>query len=392
MRLTLDAWHDDGISASRYTPPAAGRAAVARRAVAVAPSSVVRVDLGRIDEVIRMVGELTISRARLNAQLEPLEQSVPVPAWRALQETAQAIERQLRQLRQGVIQMRLVPIGETFARMQFVVHDLARESHKQVALELQGQATEIDKFVVERMLDPLLHLVRNAVSHGSESTEERAAQGKLPAGRIVLRATTAGDVVLIEIEDDGRGIDAEHVAQRAHARYYRRRRAAEPGYAAGCAMRAWVLDPRAGRPRQRAWRRHGCGQADRAGAWRRAVARYCGRPRQPLHHSAAADAGDRGCADRGRWRADLRRADAVGARDRRCAAGAADGGGKNELLNDRSGVLPLLRLARYFGLAERAGWRPLCPGGGQRAAYAWPGGRPDASTSARSWCAPWPTR
>jgi two-component system chemotaxis sensor kinase CheA len=213
---TLEAWHGDGISATRYTPPEPA-APPLQPAVATAPSSVVRVDLARIDDVIRMVGELTISRARLNAQLEPVEHSVPVPAWRALQETAQAIERQLRQLRQGVIQMRLVPIGETFARMQFVVHDLARESHKQVALELQGQATEIDKFVVERMLDPLLHLVRNAVSHGLESTEERIAQGKPAAGRIVLRATTAGDVVLIEIEDDGRGIDSEHVARRARA-------------------------------------------------------------------------------------------------------------------------------------------------------------------------------
>jgi two-component system chemotaxis sensor kinase CheA len=123
----------------------------------------------------------------------------------------------LRDLREGVMRVRMVQVGEIFERMRFVVRDLTRESGKEIRLELLGQETEIDKFLVERMTDPLLHLVRNAVSHGLETVEERAARGKPPEGRITLRAATSGDNVLIEIGDDGRGIDAERVAARARA-------------------------------------------------------------------------------------------------------------------------------------------------------------------------------
>ena len=129
-----------------------------------------------------------------------------------------AMSRQLRDLREGVMRVRMVQVGEIFERMRFVVRDLARESGKEIRLELLGQDTEIDKFLVERMTDPLMHLVRNAVSHGLETVEERAAEGKSPEGRITLRAATSGENVLIEIADDGRGIDAERVAARARER------------------------------------------------------------------------------------------------------------------------------------------------------------------------------
>jgi len=115
------------------------------------------------------------------------------------------------------MRVRLVPVGEIFRRMPFVVRDLARETGKRVHLELQGQGTEIDKFLIERMMDPVLHLVRNAVSHGIEPAAERIAAGKSPEGTIVLSAATAGDVVRIEIADDGRGVDTEAVLARAKA-------------------------------------------------------------------------------------------------------------------------------------------------------------------------------
>ncbi|HEX8117502.1 MAG TPA: chemotaxis protein CheA [Pyrinomonadaceae bacterium] len=184
----------------------------------LAPSNVVRVDLARLDDLMRLVGELVISRARMEDGLRRLRQSVPPPEWRALQETSMAMARQLRDLREGVMRVRMVQVGEIFERMKFVVRDLTRESGKEVKLELQGQETEIDKFLVERMMDPLLHLVRNAVSHGLETVAERAAAGKSPGGRLTLRAATAGDNVLIEIADDGRGIDAERVLTRARER------------------------------------------------------------------------------------------------------------------------------------------------------------------------------
>jgi two-component system chemotaxis sensor kinase CheA len=184
----------------------------------LAPSNFVRVDLARLDELMRLIGELVTSRARLEESLKHLKRHVAPVEWRALQETSLAMSRQLRDLREGVMRVRMVQVGEIFERMRFVVRDLARESGKEIRLELRGQETEIDKFLVERMMDPLLHLVRNAVSHGLETVEERAAKGKPPEGTITLRAATSGDNVLIEIADDGRGIDAERVAARARER------------------------------------------------------------------------------------------------------------------------------------------------------------------------------
>jgi two-component system chemotaxis sensor kinase CheA len=184
----------------------------------LAPSNVVRVDLARLDELMRMIGELVISRARLEDHLKHLKSSVPAAEWRALQETNLAMNRQLRDLREGVMRVRMVQVGEIFERMQFVVRDLARESGKRIKLELLGRETEIDKFLVERMTDPLMHLVRNAVSHGLEPADERAARGKPAEGRLTLRAATAGESVLIEIADDGRGIDRASVAARARAK------------------------------------------------------------------------------------------------------------------------------------------------------------------------------
>ena len=184
----------------------------------LAPSNFVRVDLARLDELMRLIGELVTSRARLDESLKHLKRHVDPAEWRALQETSLAMSRQLRDLREGVMRVRMVQVGEIFERMRFVVRDLARESGKEIRLELRGQETEIDKFLVERMMDPLLHLVRNAVSHGLETVEERAAAGKPPEGKITLRAATSGDNVLIEIADDGRGIDSERVAARGRER------------------------------------------------------------------------------------------------------------------------------------------------------------------------------
>ncbi|MGA9381419.1 MAG: ATP-binding protein, partial [Phormidium sp.] len=179
------------------------------------PSNVVRVDLTKLDELMRMLGELVTTRAKFADNLKNLKNKLPDTELRSLRETNLTLERQLRDLREGVMRVRLVPIGEIFTRMQFVIRDLAKESQKQISLELSGQHTEIDKFVVERMLDPMMHMVRNAVSHGLESESERINCGKSPEGKISLRATTAGEMVIIEIADDGRGVDVEAVINRA---------------------------------------------------------------------------------------------------------------------------------------------------------------------------------
>ncbi len=181
------------------------------------PGNVVRVDLQRLDELMRLVGELVLSRARLEESIRRLDGVAPPAEVRGLREATAVIERQLRDLREGVMRVRMVPVREVFARMQFVVRDLMRDVGKQVSLRFSGEETQIDKYVVERIMDPLLHLVRNAVGHGLESPEERLAAGKPAEGQLHLAARTTGETVIIEVEDDGRGIDAEKVIAQAKA-------------------------------------------------------------------------------------------------------------------------------------------------------------------------------
>ena len=215
-------WHDDGILAEPAAEdvaaaPEPSADADARESQRVGPSHVVRVDLTRLDELMRIIGDLVISRARLDAALDRVASRVPPVEWRAVQEHTQTLDRQLRDLREGVMRVRLVPVGEIFRRMPFVVRDLARDTGRRVRLELRGQETEIDKFLIERMMDPVLHLVRNAVSHGFELPAERAAAGKPEEGTLTLAAASVGHTVVLEIADDGRGIDASAVAARARA-------------------------------------------------------------------------------------------------------------------------------------------------------------------------------
>jgi two-component system chemotaxis sensor kinase CheA len=184
----------------------------------IAPASVVRVDLDRLDDLMRIIGEFVISRTRLEDQVAELKRVTPPTVWRSLQETSSTMARQLRDLRESVMRVRMVPIGEIFERMTFVVRDLARENGKKIIVQLSGGETEIDKFLVERMMDPFMHLVRNAVSHGFETASEREAQGKRSEGVLSLSATTAGERIVIKIADDGRGIDRNLVSQRAKAR------------------------------------------------------------------------------------------------------------------------------------------------------------------------------
>ena len=208
----------DGLTFKPVPVEPAPRAKEIQPVATIAPASVVRVDLDRLDELMRIIGELVISRTRLEDQLKDLKRVAPPATWRSLQETSLSMARQLRDLRESVMRVRMVPIGEIFERMTFVVRDLARESGKKIIVQLSGGETEIDKFLVERMMDPFMHLVRNAVSHGLETVAEREAQGKRNEGLLSLSAMTAGDMIVIKIADDGRGIDRHRVLERAKAR------------------------------------------------------------------------------------------------------------------------------------------------------------------------------
>lgn len=177
--------------------------------------SYIRVDLKKLDEIMRIMGDLVIVKSRLQGEVKELEDFIPVVEYRNLTESLRILDKSLRELRESVMKVRLVPIGEAFERMQFVIKDLVRESNKKIELHISGKETEIDKYIVDRLIDPILHMVRNAVSHGIEPEEERIKKGKDPVGHIYLRAYTVGEEVYVEVENDGREMDKEKIAEKA---------------------------------------------------------------------------------------------------------------------------------------------------------------------------------
>jgi two-component system chemotaxis sensor kinase CheA len=217
----LPAWEAQGItvqSAEQEEPASpAGVAAVeeTEHNPFLAPSHIVRVDLKRLDDLMRITGEMVIYRSRLDAQMARLNGGGGRVDLRGVQEVSASLGRSLRELREAIMRVRLVPVAEIFARMPFLVRDLSRETRKKARLKLAGQDTLIDKYLIERLKDPLLHLVRNAFSHGVETPEERAAASKPAEATIELGAATVGDSVILRVKDDGKGINPSAILQRA---------------------------------------------------------------------------------------------------------------------------------------------------------------------------------
>ena len=212
-------WEADGITAELLDQPnASSRAETApiqEHNPFIAPSHVVRVDLPRLDDLMRIVGEMVIKRSRFEEEVNRLSRKGEPLDIGALREVNVGFGRSLRELREGIMRVRMVPVAEIFARMPFVVRDLARESRKKARLTMEGQQTEIDKYLIEQLKDSLLHLVRNSFSHGVETPEERCAAGKPEEAVISLCAETTGDLVVITVGDDGRGISEKAILRRA---------------------------------------------------------------------------------------------------------------------------------------------------------------------------------
>jgi two-component system, chemotaxis family, sensor kinase CheA len=181
----------------------------------LAPSHLVRVDLKRLDDLLRIVGEMVIHRSRLEMELARVSGKGEHGDFRGVHEVNRMLGRSLRQMREDIMGIRLTPIGEIFARLPFVLQDLSRQSSKKVRLKVEGQETAIDKYLIEKLKDPLLHMVRNAFSHGIETAAERKAVSKPEEATIELSASAMGDFVIIKVRDDGKGINANAIIQRA---------------------------------------------------------------------------------------------------------------------------------------------------------------------------------
>ena len=193
--------------------PTEARASRAATAVAAGGQglSSIRVDLDRIDRLVNMVGEIAVSQTMV---FQHIDRALTVSNPQLFTELSQLLK--LTQLLQdSVMAIRAQPIRSIFARMPRVVRDLMTQTGKTVRLETFGEETEIDKTLVEQLADPLTHMVRNAVDHGIESSAERVAEGKPAEGVIRISAAQRGSQIVIEVSDDGRGIDRDRVRQKA---------------------------------------------------------------------------------------------------------------------------------------------------------------------------------
>ena len=181
-------------------------------AAAAVAESTLRVDAARIDAVMNLVGELIIGKSMLNRTLTELDQRHSRDPVRAKLSDALAFQsRVLEELHKCVLKIRMVPVEQLFRRFPRLVRDVAKQCGKDVALEVSGQNTDLDKGILDALAEPLMHLVRNAVDHGVEDAEERIAAGKAARGTIYLNAYHQGTQVVIEVRDDGRGIDLAQV-------------------------------------------------------------------------------------------------------------------------------------------------------------------------------------
>lgn len=179
-------------------------------------SETVRVDIRKLDELMNLVGELVIQRGAVDAVARRLmQESGTARIGAELAKIHQVLDRKLRDLQAGVLEVRMVPLRQVFEKLSRVGRRLRRDLGKEVRLELNGGETELDKLIVEQLVDPLMHIVRNAFDHAIEPESERVAAGKDPEGSIRLDAYQRGNHVVIEVVDDGRGIDAEAVRARA---------------------------------------------------------------------------------------------------------------------------------------------------------------------------------
>src|SRR5262249_54493019 len=219
--LATDAHHPAVAGAvggrAEVTELVAGRAPLAAatgaRAGGDAPlrsgSRAVRGDIRKPDHLMNLVGELTLARAGVQGVLEDLRGEGHLELARRLQQESRVLERKLDELQSGILEVRMVPLGQIFDKLSRVVRRISRDAGKEIRLSISGADTELDKLIVEELSDPLMHIMRNCIDHGIEQPKVRKAAGKADIGTITIRAERRGNHVVIQIEDDGQGLDMQ---------------------------------------------------------------------------------------------------------------------------------------------------------------------------------------
>jgi len=178
-------------------------------------SRTVRVDIGKLDELMNIVGELVLANSAISDVTTRMRNEGFSRIAVELGKAAKGLERKLSELQKGVMEIRMIPIGQLYEKMSRIVRKISREQGKRVDLKFYGADTELDKLIVEDISDPMMHIIRNAIDHGIEPSDVRVAQGKSEKGVIRISSYQKGNHVIIEIEDDGGGIDVEKVKRKA---------------------------------------------------------------------------------------------------------------------------------------------------------------------------------
>ncbi len=176
-------------------------------------SSSVRVDIGKLDYLMNVVGELALAKGAISQLCNDM-QAIGVSQARDLEKAIHVLDRRLNDLQVGVMDVRMVPVRQLFDKMNRIVRRMAQELGKKVKMEIQGGDTELDKLIIEDLADPLMHIIRNSLDHGIESPEHRAGIGKPETGLLLLSAAQKGNHVVLEVRDDGKGIDPDLLRQK----------------------------------------------------------------------------------------------------------------------------------------------------------------------------------
>jgi two-component system chemotaxis sensor kinase CheA len=207
---TLQASEQNGNSSDRQPLQEKKASPSGENVAASSKQSVISVNIAKLDKLMDLVGEIVISEAMVtqNPDLEGLQLD-------NFHKAARQLNKLTNELQDVVMSIRMVPLSMTFQKMNRIVRDMGKKLNKSIELEIIGEETEVDKNIIERISDPLIHLIRNAVDHGLEDAEERVAKGKPPAGKITLEAKNAGGDVWIFVKDDGRGLNREKILKKA---------------------------------------------------------------------------------------------------------------------------------------------------------------------------------